>query len=315
MEKLYHILLYYCYTTLADPEAFREQHHRYCLELGLRGRIIVAPEGLNGTLSGLKEACDKYMAALKADPRFSHIQFKVEVHDQHAFQKLHVRVKSEIVHADLPHINPNQKTGQYISPLELVQWKDQEDVILLDVRSNYEHHVGKFKDAITLDINHFREFPSQVDKLTDYKHKKVVTYCTGGIKCEKASAYLLEQGFQNVYQLHGGIIQYGLETDGADFEGKCYVFDNRLTTDINKTNPTIIARCYVCNTACERMVNCANPLCNLHVSLCEPCAGMLEGACSEACQQNPAKRPYDGTGYYAKEMNGYNPYKGLKRTR
>jgi UPF0176 protein len=315
MEKLYHILLYYCYTTLADPETFREQHHRYCLELGLRGRIIVAPEGLNGTLSGLKEACDKYMAALKADPRFSHIQFKVEAHDQHAFQKLHVRVKSEIVHADLPHINPNHKTGQYISPLELAQWKEQEDVILLDVRSSYEHGIGKFKDAVTLDIDHFREFTSQVDKLADYKDKKVVTYCTGGIKCEKASAYLLEQGFQNVYQLHGGIIQYGLETDGADFEGKCYVFDNRLTTDINKTNPTIIARCYVCHTACERMVNCANPLCNLHVTLCEPCADMLEGACSAACKENPAKRPYDGTGYYAKEMNGYNPYKGLKRTR
>ena len=313
MEKLYNILLYYCYTTIDDSEAFREQHHLYCLAHGLRGRIIVAQEGLNGTLSGLQEDCEQYMRDLKADPRFAHTHFKVEAHSQHAFQKLHVRVKEEIVHAGLSHINPRQQAGQYITPHELQQIKDQEDVVLLDVRSNYEHRIGKFKDAVTLDIGHFREFPAQVDKLAAYKDKKIVTYCTGGIKCEKASAYLLAQGFKNVYQLHGGIIQYGLETDGADFEGKCYVFDNRLVTEINQENPSTIGQCYVCHTSCDRMVNCANPVCNLHVPICKPCAEALDGACSAACQQHPAKRPYEGTGYYAKKMNGYNPYKGLKR--
>ncbi len=309
----YTLLLYYCYTPIEDPEAFREEHHRYCLENGFLGRIIIAQEGINGTISGHKEACSKYMRDLKADARFSHTHFKVAPHHQHAFQKLHVRVKAEIVHVGLPHIDPNQRTGQYVAPKELQRMREEEDVLLLDVRSNYEHRLGKFQGAVTLDIDHFREFPAQVAALAPYKHKKVVTYCTGGIKCEKASAYLLEQGFQNVYQLHGGIIQYGLETDGEDFEGKCYVFDNRLAADVNKKNPTVVSSCYVCQQACGRMVNCANPECNIHVALCAPCADELAGGCSQACQEHPKKRIYDGTGYYATVMNGYNPYKGLRR--
>ncbi len=313
MTQPYNILLYYCYTTIEHPEAFREQHHCYCIKLGLQGRIIIAKEGINGTVSGLQGACEKYMQDLKKDARFAHAHFKVASHHQHAFRKLQVRVKPEIVHAGLPHINPNQKTGKYVTPQGLQQMKGQEDVVLLDVRSNYEHQLGKFKDAVTLDMNNFREFAAKVEDLALYKDKKVVTYCTGGIKCEKASAYLLEKGFKNVYQLYGGVIQYGLETDGADFEGKCYVFDSRLAVDINKKDPLIIGRCYVCNAACDRMVNCANPECNIHVSICELCTEALEGACSKACQRHPAKRPYDGTGYYAKAMNGYNPYKGLHR--
>jgi UPF0176 protein len=253
------------------------------------------------------------MQHLKADPRFEGIEFKIDEHPQHAFQKLNVRVKKEIVHADLHHIHPRQKTGQYITPQQLEQIKDDEDVILLDVRSNYEHQVGKFKNAVTLDINHFREFPSKVTQLAAYKDKKIVTYCTGGIKCEKASAYLLEQGFKDVYQLHGGIIRYGHETAGEAFEGKCYVFDNRLVTDINKKEQTTIGVCHVCKTHCDRMVNCANPACNVHVPLCTDCAERLEGACSETCKQHPSKRPYNGTGYYTKKLNGYNPHKSLQK--
>lgn len=313
MCKPYTILLYYCYTTIADPEEFRTKHHLYCLAHGLRGRIIVAQEGINGTVSGLQEACNGYVRDLKADSRFTHIHFRVASHHQHAFQKLHVRVKQEIVHVGLPHINPTQRAGQYITPSELQQVKDEEGVVLLDVRSNYEHRIGKFKNAVTLDIAHFRDFPAQVDRLAVYKDSKVITYCTGGIRCEKASAYLLERGFKNVYQLHGGIIQYGLQTDGEGFEGKCYVFDNRLVTDINQKNYTIIGQCYVCCAACDRMVNCANATCNLHVPICEPCAEALDGACSVACQQHPAKRPYEGTGYYTSKLHGYNPYKGLQR--
>jgi UPF0176 protein len=313
MDQPYSILLYYCYTSIEDPGEFRETHHHYCIENGLRGRIIIAREGINGTISGLTEACEKYMDDLNADARFAHMHFKVTAHHQHAFQKLHVRVKPEIVHAGLPHISPNQQTGQPITPQELQRMQEEEDVLLLDVRSNYEHRLGKFKGAMTLDIDHFREFPDQIDTLAPYQNKQIVTYCTGGVRCEKASAYLLEKGFQNVYQLHGGIIQYGIETDGKDFEGKCYVFDNRLAISINKKNPMVVGNCYVCHTVCDRMVNCANPGCNIHVPICEPCATTLAGACSTICQKNPNKRPYDGTGYYATTMNGYNLYQGLTR--
>lgn len=308
MDQPYRILLYYCYTPIEDPEAFRAKHQQYCADLGLRGRIIIAPEGLNGTISGLTAACDAYMQHLQADPQFSKIDFKIDSHAQHAFQKLNVRVKPEIVHAGLHHINPNEYTGIYISPQELEKIQAEEDVILLDVRSNYEHQIGKFKNAITLDINHFREFKTQIPQLTPYKDKKIITYCTGGVKCEKASAYLLEQGFQNVYQLHGGIIKYGNETGGEAFEGKCYVFDNRLMKEINTKSPSTIGKCHVCHTSCDRIVNCANPACNEHVPLCKACAQKLEGACSQTCQRHPHKRAYNETGYYTKKLNGYNPY-------
>ena len=313
MEKPYRILLYYCYTNIKNPESFREQHHQYCIELGLLGRIIIATEGINGTVSGTEASCKAYMEQFQNEPIFKNIHFKIDSHPQHAFQKLHVRVKPEIVYSDLLHIQPHYKTSPYITPTELEKIKEEEDVILLDVRSNYEHKIGKFKNAVTLNINHFREFKSQIPELAAYKNKKIVTYCTGGVKCEKASAYLLEQGFENVYQLHGGIIQYAQETKGEGFEGKCYVFDNRLTTKINKKETTIIGKCHVCQIDCDRMINCANSLCNAHIPICFDCAEALAGACSEVCKQQPTMRPYDGTGYYPSKLNGYNPLKGLKR--
>ena len=318
MEKNdYLVLLYYCYTIIEDSEAFREEHHLLCLNLNLRGRIIVANEGLNGTVSGLREDCEAYMQAVKADTRFEQLEFKIEAHQEIAFAKLHVRVKPEIVHSSLHTINPNTQTGTYVEPEEfrqILKEKD-EDTVILDVRSNYEHEVGKFKDAITLDIDNFRDFPDKINELEQYRDKKVITYCTGGIKCEKASAYLLEQGFENVYQLHGGIIKYGIESEGEDFEGKCYVFDNRIVADVNTVNPTILSKCYVTKEPCDRMVNCANPKCNLHMPLSEEGARMYNGCCSEACLNAPEVRPYDGTGYYQKDSNGYNPYKGIKRTK
>src|SRR5690606_29005023 len=171
-----------------------------------------------------------------------------DVYHKHAFAKINVRHKEEIVHANLKNINPNIRTGIHLAPGEFREFKDLEDVVLLDVRSNYEHELGKFKNALTLNIENFRDFPEKVKELDHLKDKKVVTYCTGGIKCEKASAYLLEQGFKDVYQLHGGIIRYGLEAGGEDFEGKCYVFDNRVAVDVNQVNPKLISKCYVCRS-------------------------------------------------------------------
>ena len=313
-NEQFKVLLYYCYSHIENPDQFRDEHHLLCLDLNLRGRIIIAQEGLNGTVSGTIEDCDKYMEAVKADGRFNHIEFKEEMHPEHTFKKLHVRVKDEIVHSSLKHINPNQKTGGYVEPAEFREMlKNEEDIVVLDVRSNYEHELGRFKNAVTLDIENFRDFPEKLQELEAYKGKKIVTYCTGGIKCEKASAYLLEQGFENVHQLHGGIIKYGIEAAGEDFEGKCYVFDNRLAVDVNKVNPKVVSKCYVCDTTSDRMVNCANPTCNIHVPICESCGEKLEGACSQECKEHPEKRPYNGTGYYQKVSNGYNPYKGFQR--
>ncbi|HEX8350194.1 MAG TPA: rhodanese-related sulfurtransferase [Hymenobacter sp.] len=308
---MYRVLLYYCYSPIEDAEAFREEHHRLCLRLNLLGRIIVAPEGLNGTVSGLTADCEEYMRIVKADPRFAALEFKIDEVPAHTFQKLHVRVKPEIVHSSLRHVRPHERTGQHLSPQEFKALKDRDDVVVVDVRSDYEYNVGRFKNALTLDIENFRDFPDRVERLQQFKDKKILTYCTGGVKCEKASAYLLEQGFENVYQLHGGIIKYGIEEGGEDFDGKCYVFDNRVAVEVNRVNPTIISHCHHCATLSDRMVNCANPHCNAHLALCENCGQQLEGACSEVCQQHPDKRPYDGTGTYPKLSNSYNPEQGL----
>jgi UPF0176 protein len=311
------VLLYYCYTPIADPAAFAEAHHRLCVSLDLRGRIIVAAEGLNGTVSGTPEACDAYIAAVHADPRFAACEFKAEAVPAHTFTKMHVRVKHEIVHAGLPALKPWERTAPYVEPEEFRALKDADDVVLLDVRSRYEHEVGRFKNALTLPIENFRELPGHADELAALREqtrgKRLVTYCTGGVKCEKASAWLLEQGFENVYQLHGGIIKYGLETGGEDFEGKCYVFDNRLAIDVNSVNPTIVGTCHVCAQPSDRLINCANSACNAHLIVCEACGDKLEGACSETCRTAPQKRPYDGTGFYPKSTQDYKPAMALAR--
>jgi len=309
----YQILLYYCYAKIEDPEDYREEHHLFCIEHNIRGRIIISDEGLNGTVSGMVEDCKKYMEYVRADRRFSKTEFKIDSYETHVFTKIHVRYKPEIVHSALRHLDPNVKTGKHLNPEQFKKLKDQHDVVILDVRSNYEHELGHFKNALTLDIDNFRDFPEKVKELEHLKGKKVLTYCTGGIKCEKASAFLLEQGFEDVYQLHGGIIKYGLEAGGEDFEGKCYVFDNRIAVDVNTVNPKIVSTCHVCGNPSDRMVNCANQNCNTHVAMCQKCGWEMEGTCSSACKGNPEKRTYDGTGYYQKNTNGYNPYKGLNR--
>jgi UPF0176 protein len=311
--KNYRVLLYYCYTNLTDAEDFRNEHHQYCIEKNLLGRIIISCEGINGTICGLEADCQDYMAQLQGDSRFSHIEFKVEKTEKNVFKKLHVRFKPELVNSGLVDIMPSQHPNNYVDAKEFARLKDREDVVVLDVRSDYEYKLGKFKNSVTLPISNFREFPSHIDKLTQYKGKKIITVCTGGVKCEKASIYLKEKGFPEVYQLHGGIIRYGIDTDGKDFEGKCYVFDGRISTEINKANPSVISSCFICNETCDRVVNCANADCNRHVPICVECGQKLDGTCSKACYNNPNKRAYDGTGYYTSNMNGYNPCKGSYR--
>jgi len=308
----YQTLLYYCYSRIEDAEQFASDHLQFCKSLNLVGRIIVADEGLNGTVSGAAESCKTYMDTLHADPRFSKIDFKIDIVEEPSFIKMHCRYKSEIVHSGLRDpgiINPEKKTGIHLEPADFVKMKDDQDVVIVDVRSNYEHSIGRFKNAITFDIENFRDFPAMINELAQYKNKKIVTYCTGGIKCEKASALLLHEGFENVYQLHGGIIKYGKEAGGEDFEGKCYVFDNRVAVDVNTVNPVVISTCRNCGANTSKMINCANPECNEHFTQCDACGEKLDGACSALCQEHPRKRDYDGTGYYVKVPQPVNKQK------
>lgn len=301
--KKYQTLLYYCYSHIQDAEQYAADHLKFCKDTGLTGRIIIADEGINGTVSGTQEQCKAYMDYVYADGRFNATEFKIDEVSQPSFMKMHCRYKSEIVHSGLKDpqiIDPTKKTGKHLEPKEFLSLKDQDDVVILDVRSNYEHSMGKFKNAVTLDIDNFRDFPAMINELAQYKDKKILTYCTGGIKCEKASALLLHEGFKDVYQLHGGIIKYGKEAGGQDFEGKCYVFDNRIAVDVNEVNPVIISTCRNCGNTTSKMINCANPECNEHFTQCDDCGTALDGCCSNECKEHPRKRPYDGTGYYVK---------------
>lgn len=297
------VLSFYYYTKLPQAETFAAEHLEHCRQQGIRGRILVADEGVNGTVSAPVAVAEEYMDFMRSLPYFPNIEFKVHPHPEHAFDKLHVRYRPEIVNSGLatqPDVDPTQQTGKHLEPEEFQQLKDREDVVVLDVRSNYETSLGRFKNAVVLDLENFREFPEKVDELEALKNKKVITYCTGGIKCEKASAYLLKKGFKDVYQLHGGILNYGQKAGGKDFEGECYVFDKRISVPINSVNPKVISRCMHCQQETSRMLNCANPHCNDQVVMCENCSWEWEGTCSAECKEHPEKRLYDGTGDYSK---------------
>ena len=302
--KPYQTLLYYKYTHSPQAEAFAAQHLEFCKRLGVVGRIIVAEEGLNGTISGTVVQCKKYMDTVQSNPIFEGIEFKIDAVDVPSFERLYVRYKPEIVHSSLrgiDNIDPNEITGIHLKPHEVDEMIEQDDVVFVDVRSNYESSVGHFRNALKLDIDNFRDFPEQLQELENLKNKKVVTYCTGGIKCEKASGFLLKNGFKQVYQVDGGVVKYAKETGGKNFEGKLYVFDNRVMVDVNSINPSIVSTCKICGTKSAHMVNCANAECNEHFVLCEECGWKMEGCCSEACMQSATKRIYDGTGYYQRE--------------
>ena len=299
----YQVIAYYHYTSIPNPEELVTHHLALCKTSGIRGRIYIAHEGINGAISGTIEDCKKYMNHLLADPIFKGIEFKIDAHHEHAFNRIHVRYKTEIVFSGLrdpKEIDPTKETGKHLRGDEFAKLKEQEDVVIIDVRSNYETRLGRFKNSVTLDIDTFREFPNKLAELEKYKDKKVVTVCTGGIKCEKASAYLIKRGFKDVYQLHNGIIGYAKDTGGKDFDGSLYVFDGRVSVPINKVNPTAIANCKKCGTPTLRNLNCANVACNEQYNMCETCSDEMQGACSEPCFNHPRKRAYNGTGYYTR---------------
>ena len=304
-DQAYQILLYYNFVPVPDPESVRAEMEQFCLDNNLRGRILIAPEGLNGTVSGRIADTEAYMDWLRAHPVFHATEFKIDPAQHHSFLKLHVRVKQEIVHFGVNELNPSSPLDNYVEPEEFreILQSEDEDIVILDARSNYEHRVGKFKNALTLDIDNFRELPEAIEELEHLKDKKIYTYCTGGIKCEKVSRYMIEQGFENVWQLHGGIIRYGHEADGEDFEGSCYVFDQRVVVPVNTVNPSTIGQCYICEGPTDTMINCANSECNRHFLICPNCAETKEGCCSDPCMENPKRRVYDGKGYYLRGVN------------
>jgi UPF0176 protein len=281
---MFKVLLYYKYVELADPEKFRNEQFDLCSRLGLKGRILISSEGLNGTVGGSEESINEYMEVTKSYPEFSDMEWKISYSDIEPFPKLRVVVREEVV--TLKALVDVKNRAEYIEPQDLRKILDEtpDEVVIIDARNNYESQIGKFKNAIAPDISNFRDWPAFVESIKDLKDKPVITYCTGGIRCEKASAYLVEQGFKNVRQLHGGIVRYGEETGGKDFEGNCYVFDNRIHVPVNSVNPEIISECKHCKNKSLRYINCCNAKCNIQFICCEDCHKEYEGGCCRDCQ-------------------------------
>ena len=294
MTQDYRVLLYYQYVPIEDGETFAQKHLADCKELGLKGRILVADEGINGTVSGTIEQTNAYMELMKNDPRFSSTIFKIDEAEQNAFKKMHVRYRPELANLSLEDdVNPLELTGAYLDPKEFREAMLDENTVVIDARNDYEFDLGHFRGAIRPEIRSFRELPQWIrDNKEQFMEKRVLTYCTGGIRCEKFSGWLVREGFKDVGQLHGGIATYGKdpEVQGDLWDGQMYVFDSRIAVPINQKEHVIVGRDWFDGSPCERYINCGNPECNRQMLASEENEAKYLGACSHECRVHPNNR-------------------------
>jgi UPF0176 protein len=237
----------YKFTPIDDELLLRETILKYSTDLNLKGTVLISSKGLNFSVSGTKKNIDKFIVFIHSDKRFSDVDIKITYNEYQPFRKMLVRIKKEIISMGVEEINPFQFTGQKISPKELNNKLDNnEEIVLLDTRNEYEVRLGTFKNAIDLDLDSFRDFPEEIEKLREELNgKEVVMFCTGGIRCEKASALMLENGFENIKQIEGGVINYFKETGGKHWNGDCFVFDDRVALNKNlvETDYFLCFRC------------------------------------------------------------------------
>lgn len=222
---------FYKFITLSDCNELQSKILRYCQQQDIKGTILLAAEGINGTIVGTSETIHSVLALLKSDTRLADLEHKESLATDLPFERLKVKVKKEIVTLGKPEVNPNQQVGTYVSPQEWNRVISDPEVLVIDTRNDYEVSIGTFHQAINPKTKSFREFPNYVQEHLDCtKHKKVAMFCTGGIRCEKASAYMKNQGFQEVYHLKGGILKYLEEIPAAEslWQGECFVFDERI---------------------------------------------------------------------------------------
>jgi len=237
----------YKFEPLSDIDSLVREFQSVCDDLELKGSVYLSPNGINFSLAGSEEAIDQYLLFMEQDRRFLDIPLKKTYSETQPFRRMKVRPKKEIISLGRDDINPRELTGEYVTPKELfAMYENNEDVIVLDTRNEYETRVGLFENAVDLQLDTFRDFPDAIEQLPEeYKDKQIVMYCTGGIRCEKASAVMLKAGFSDVKQLEGGVLDYFKETGGKYWNGDCFVFDERvaLDTDLNETE---YIYCYIC---------------------------------------------------------------------
>lgn len=288
---MHEILLFYKYIGINDPQALAVSQRELCERLGLKGRLIIANEGINVTLEGKVDCTAEYLREVLSDERFENIHVKRSVGTGTAFPRLSVKVRPEIVsaHLDGEDFSPTDVTGKYLSAEELHAWiHSEKEFYIIDMRNDYEHKVGHFAGSILPPLGNFRDLPKVLPTLEHFKDKTVVTVCTGGVRCEKASGFLVRNGFKDVYQLYGGIVTYMEKYPNEDFKGLLYVFDGRVTMGFNVDDPRheVVGVCEKCGLPTERYIDCAYLHCRgkRHILCCTSCSA--EGGkayCSDEC--------------------------------
>jgi UPF0176 protein len=290
----YIALAYYLFVPLEDPLLEVRKHKEFFEKKECTGRIYISEEGINGQMSGTIADAEAYIIWLKADPRFEAVDFKMNPTQEQIFPRMTVKYRNQLVALD-------QKidvadTAERVSPQKWREMLESGRYWVLDVRNRYEWEIGHFEGAHLPPLENFREFPTYAEKLSqeiDPETTPVMMYCTGGIRCELYSVILKKKGFKNVYQLHGGVINYGLQEGKKHWKGKLFVFDDRLAVSIDGHESEPIAHCLHCQLPNDTYYNCANMDCNELFVCCSSCLTIFSGCCSHQCQKNPRVRPLE----------------------
>ena len=293
--KLNKVILYYGFTPISDPDAMLLWQKQLCTTLGLTGRILISKHGINGTLGGEMAALKKYVRQTRSYPGFKKMGFKWSEGTGNDFPRLSVKVKSELVafgDPDAIEVDENGVVGggKHIRPdqLEKLVQERGDEVVFFDGRNAFEAEIGKFKGAIVPDVKTSRDFIEEIEsgKYDSIKDKPVVTYCTGGIRCEILSAVMVKNGFKEVYQIDGGIVKYGnaFGDDGL-WEGSLYIFDSRMKMDFSD-HTKIIGKCEKCEAATNQFRNCNTSSCHQLILLCDACAALDSNL---SCNHDPSK--------------------------
>jgi UPF0176 protein len=283
-------LSFYKYHQLKNPKEFRDYLFLNWNKLDVLGRINVAHEGINAQLSVPAKKFEEFKTFLDSIDFLKDVRLNIAIeHYDKSFLKLKIKVRPKIVHDGLNDATFDvTNKGIHVDAKKFNELIENPNTVLVDMRNHYESEIGHFKNAVTPDVDTFRQSLDIIEEdLKDHKEDKdLVMYCTGGIRCEKASAYYKHKGFKRVYQLEGGIIEYARQVKDKDLEnkffGKNFVFDDRRS---EKISDDVIAKCHQCGTPCDTHVNCANDGCHLLFIQCEDCAKKMDGCCSEQCQE------------------------------
>lgn len=288
----FQVLLFYKYCRIEDPEELKSAYKLLCEKYSLKGRTIIAREGINSTLEGALENTEAFLKEFLLDQRFSGMQIKKSKGRGSSFPKLSIKVRDEIVATQFPDvIDPTVQTGKHLKAEELHKWYENEkDFVVLDMRNSYEFESGHFKNSIDPKMDASRELPQKIKDLKatipQLENKTVLTVCTGGVRCEKMSAYLMHEGFKDVYQLDGGMHSYMEKYPGNNFLGTLFTFDNRLVMDFGGDRE-VIGTCRRCNASNEQYQNCGNAECNMLFLICNDCMSSEgPGFCSDKCQKS-----------------------------